>query len=114
MKEQIAKIICRYDGGIDRQSKDYELAIGGKLIFWEKLEEWERDDYRYQAEHVIKLLKKICDNCFYGKGTCQCRLIECNGLFGCKDFKAKEKKNNDDRPRSQLPLNKFSGLNSDV
>jgi hypothetical protein len=66
--EQVAQIIYKTQGGASNE-EEFEMMTGYKLRLWKtdapwdtnpnELCEWERDDFRWQAEAVLKFLGKI-------------------------------------------------------
>lgn len=67
--EHVARIIYRTQGG-SATPEEFEMANGHKLREWKvegrrwdsdpenELCEWERDDYRFQAEEVLRFLEE--------------------------------------------------------
>jgi len=54
LKEKVAMLIYYHEGGV---GPDEYLEVMGRIQpHWNELAEWERDEYRYQAESVIKFL----------------------------------------------------------
>jgi UDPglucose 6-dehydrogenase len=58
--EKIAKTAYRFNGGVDKEREDYNDIFGILPKKWEELEQWERDEYRYQALRILETIKRDC------------------------------------------------------
>lgn len=56
LREEIAQAIWAHQGGV--APDEFETVMGKPKGSWDALTEWQRDDYRFEADAVLDVLKK--------------------------------------------------------